>query len=93
MLQWGQCVIGNAMYSIEKHQALVRDIEELCADEIVASDLDRTAINAAISEVALAFHEEARIADDWTDRVRVEVDIARLRASMLERLAAATADA
>ena len=39
VLQYGQCVIGNALFYIEKHKGIVDKIRMLCRDEFDSSML------------------------------------------------------
>jgi len=88
ILQWGLCVIGEAMYDIEKHQGLVRLVEQDCAAELDGAALDAPERNRLISELAIEFHGEARMSyDESTQFEGVDVDRGRMRERLLERLA------
>lgn len=90
VLQWGQCIIGEAMYDIEKHAGIVHRIQELCGEELTASALDRDARNQRISGVALDFHSETKILIEEDGLMDILVDDERLRESMLEELTVAS---
>ena len=101
--QYGQCVIGELMYDIEKHQLLCDRIGELCADELAALAAgasgaeagegagERGAAAALVSEAAKEFHGAAKIRWDADDRKSVAVDEPPLRARVLELVGRASA--
>lgn len=63
VLQFGQCVIGHALFDIEKHKGIVDQIREVCRREIerlTADEVDKTVVLRLISETALAFHRQAK---------------------------------
>jgi hypothetical protein len=65
VLQFGQCVIGHAMFDIEKHKGIVDQIRQTCGQEIeqlTADKVDKTVVLRLISETALAFHRQAKLA-------------------------------
>lgn len=86
--QYGQCVIGNAMFYIEKHKGVVERIRQLCADELQRAPLAKTRLNELISEVAQEFDKQARFTVDGSGDLTIALDEERLRARMVERLAA-----
>ena len=90
VLQYGQCVIGELMYDIEKHQLLCDHIRELCSGELAASAADAEAREALVSEAARQFHGAAKIRWEADDRMSLAVDEAPLRAHVLELLAVAS---
>ena len=90
VLQYGQCVIGELMYDIEKHQLLCDRIRELCAGELAASSADAEAREVLVSEAAKQFHGAANIRWEADDRMLLAVDEAPLRAHVLELLAVAS---
>ena len=90
-LQYGQCVIGEYMYDIEKHQQLCQRIGELCTEEVAASPLSETDREGLISELAREFHGEAKMTWDEDDNFLLVVEDAPLRERALELLAATTA--
>ena len=89
--QYGQCVIGEYMYDIEKHQRLCQRIGELCAAELAASALAPDERDGLVSEVARELHGAAKMTWDEHDRLLLSVEDAPLRERALERLAAAPA--
>ena len=101
--QYGQCVIGELMYDIEKHQLLCDRIGELCADELAALAAgasgaeagegagERGEAAALVSEAAKEFHGAAKIRWDADDRKSVAVDEPPLRARVLELVGRASA--
>ena len=90
VLQWGQCIIGEAMYDIEKHAGIVQRIQDLCGEQITASGLDRDERNRRISAVALEFHSETKILFEVDERMEIVIDDKLLLARMLEELTVAS---
>src|SRR5262249_54831346 len=87
VLQYGQCVIGNVMFYIEKHKGVVDKIRTVCKDELAQSRLGRGALNELISQTALEFHQQARFAVDGSGELTIDVDEVKIREYMLQRLA------
>ncbi len=79
VLQYGQCVIGNAMFSIEKHKRVVDTIRASCAQEITGFNGDQARAQEIISQVALEFHKEARFTVDEIGELTLEIDEGKLR--------------
>lgn len=79
VLQYGQCVIGELMYDIEKHQLLCGRISELCSDEFAASSMSSGDREQLVSEVAKEFHGAAKIRWDNDDQMAVSVENEPLR--------------
>lgn len=90
VMQYGQCIIGNVMFYIEKHKGLVDRVCQLCRDEFDASTLPREHLFELISETALEFNQEAKYTVDGSGELTIAVDEAKLRDRVLKRL---TADA
>ncbi len=88
VLQYGQCVIGNVMFYIEKHKGVVEKIRTLCEVELSQSELERGKLNELISQTALEFHQQARFTVDGSGELTIAVDEVKVRERMLERLAA-----
>jgi hypothetical protein len=88
VLQYGQCVIGNALFYIEKHKGLVDRIRMICHDEFSSSSLERGQLFELISETALEFNQEAKYTVDGSGGLKIAVDEAKLRERMRERLEA-----
>src|SRR6266545_3623934 len=53
VLQYGQCVIGNIIFYIEKHKGVVEKIRTTCEVELSQSELERERLNELISQTAL----------------------------------------
>ncbi len=77
--QYGQCVIGPALFAIEKHKRLVDKIRLLCSREIADFPGDRARVREVISRVALEFHKEARFTVDDRGALDLAVDEEGLR--------------
>ncbi|MGE0684912.1 MAG: hypothetical protein AB7P69_28870 [Candidatus Binatia bacterium] len=88
VLQYGQCVIGNALFYIEKHKGIVDRILKLCREEFDHSVLKREEIFELISETALEFNQEAKYTVDGSGELTIAIDEAKLRERMIERLGA-----
>jgi len=88
VLQYGQCVIGNVMFYIEKHKGVVEKIRTLCEVELSQSELESEKLNELISQTALEFHQQARFTVDGSSELTIDVDEVKVRERMLERLAA-----
>ena len=91
VLQYGQCVIGELMYDIEKHQMLCDRIGELCSDDLAASSATAEEFGDLVSGIAKEYHGAAKIGWDEHDRKSVVVDEQPLREHVLELLKGASA--
>ena len=87
VLQYGQCVIGELMYDIEKHQMLCDRIRELCSEELAASAAASAELDVLVSEAAREHHGAAKIRWDEHDNKSVAVDEQPLRERVLELIA------
>jgi hypothetical protein len=85
--QYGQCVIGNAMFYIEKHKGVVERIRKVCNEELAQTALEKEKLHGLISEVAQEFDKTARYTVDDGGDLTIDVDENKLRERMLERLA------
>lgn len=85
--QYGQCVIGHALFSIEKHKRVVDRIRAACGQELVGFNGDRVRVLEIISQVALEFHKEARFTVDGTGELAIDVNEEKLRQRVVECLA------
>jgi hypothetical protein len=84
--QYGQCVIGNAMFYIEKHKGVVERIRTLCKDELAQSTAGKEQLNGLISEVAQEFDKQARFTVDGSGELTIDVDQEKLRERVLQKL-------
>lgn len=87
--QYGQCVIGNAMFYIEKHKGVVERIRQVCASELRQAALEKARLNELISEVAQEFDKQARFTVDGSGDLTIAVDEDKLRGRVVQLLAAA----
>jgi len=88
--QYGECVIGDALFFIKRYKGVVDRIRALCEDEPARAEMERGTLNQLISETAIEFQEHARFTGDGRGELTVEVvDETTLRERMLERLDAA----
>jgi hypothetical protein len=88
VLQYGQCVLGNAMFSIEKHKRVVDRIRAVCKEELAQAALEKEKLFALISETALEFHKQARFTVDGSGELTIDIDESKVRERMREQLAA-----
>jgi hypothetical protein len=88
VLQYGQCVIGNVMFYIEKHKGVVEKIRTVCEVALNQSEMEREKLNELISQTALEFHRQARFTVDGSGELTIAVDEVRVRERMIEKLAA-----
>jgi hypothetical protein len=88
VLQYGQCVIGNVMFYIEKHKGVVEKILTVCEVALNQSEMEREKLNELISQTALEFHRQARFTVDGSGELTIDVDEVRVRERMIEKLAA-----
>lgn len=88
VLQYGECVIGNALFYIEKHKGVVDRIRRICHDEFASSALAREQLFELISETALEFNQEAKYTVDGSGGLTIAVDETKLRDRIREQLGA-----
>ena len=88
VLQYGQCVIGNVMFYIEKHKGVVDKIRSLCHQELTQAPLPQAVINELVSQVALEFHKESRFTVDNRGELTIDVDREKLQNRIRELLSA-----
>jgi len=86
VLQYGQCVIGNAFFYIEKHKGIVDKICAHCYEEFANSNLSRDSLFELISETALEFNQEAKFTVDSNGELTIAIDLEKVRQRMRERL-------
>jgi hypothetical protein len=94
VLQFGQCVIGHAMFDIEKHKSVVDKIRDFCrADlELAAREaeqeaaFERDTLLAVIAGTALEFHKQARYTVDASGELAIDLDESHVRERILQRL-------
>ena len=87
--QYGQCVVGNVMFYIEKHKGLVDKIRALCREEFECAALPRAAFNELVSQVALELQKDARFIVNGSGELAIDVDETRLRERVQAKLAEA----
>src|SRR5207247_7773749 len=61
VLQYGQCVIGNAMFSIETHKGVVEKIRVVCEDELGGAAMERDKLYELICETGLESQKQGRL--------------------------------
>jgi hypothetical protein len=88
VLQYGQCVIGNALFYIEKHKGVVDKIRACCHEEFEACGLGKDQLFELISETALEFNQDAKFTVDGSGELAIAIDLEKVRSRVLERLAA-----
>lgn len=77
--QYGQCVVGNVMFYIEKHKGIVDKIRALCREEFERVALPRAAFNELVSQVALELQKDARFIVNGSGELAIDVDETKLR--------------
>ncbi len=75
------------MFSIEKHKGVVEKIRAVCEEELGRAVMERDKLNELISQTALEFHKQARFTVDGSGELTIDVDEAKVRERILERLA------
>ena len=89
-LQYGQCVIGHAMFYIEKYKGVVDKLLGVCAGELERAALDRPMRNAVISCLALELDKHARFSVDEQGNLAIalkEIDEAGIHKRLGELMA------
>ena len=88
--QYGECVIGDGLFFIERYKGVVDRIRAVCGEELDRAEMERETLHGLISETAIEFQEHARFTGDGRGELTVEVvDETKLRDRMLQRLDAA----
>ncbi len=87
VLQFGQCVIAQSMYAIEKHKGIVDHIRRGCAEDLARSELTDGRRNELISQTALEFGKAARFAVNESGDLTVELDETGTRERLLQLVA------
>ena len=88
VLQYGQCVVGNILFYIEKHKGIVDKILKLCREECAHSVLKKERLFELISDTALEFNQEAKYTVDGSGELTLAVDEAKLQERIVEKLEA-----
>ncbi len=89
VLQFGQCVIGHAMFDIEKHKGIVDQLRRVCSQEIdrlTAHKMDKTGVLRLISETALAFHRQAKFGIRSNGEIGITLDADEARERLRQAL-------
>ena len=90
VLQFGQCVIGHAMFDIEKHKSVVDTIRDFCRADLEQAEgdtgLERDTLLAVIAGTALEFHKQARFTVDAGGELAIDLDEPQVRERILQRL-------
>lgn len=87
VLQYGQCVIGNALFYIEKHKGVVDKIRAHCHEDFATSALGKDELFEVISEIALELNQEARFTIDGSGELAIDLNMEKTRERLLQRLA------
>lgn len=93
VLQYGQCVIGNAFFYIEKHKGIVDKIRAYCHEEFEHCGLGKNQLFEVISEVALEFNQEAKFTVDGHGELTIAMDLEKAREKVVQRISEASANA
>jgi hypothetical protein len=84
--QYGQCVVGNVLFYIEKHKGVVDKIRALCRDELERAALPRAAFNELVSQVALALQRDARFIVNGSGELAIDVDETKVHEQVQAKL-------
>jgi hypothetical protein len=85
--QYGQCVVGNVMFYIEKHKGVVDKIRAVCRDELERAALPRAAFNELVSHLALELQKAARFMVNGSGELAIDVDEVKVRERVQTKLA------
>jgi hypothetical protein len=88
VLQYGQCVLGDVMFYIEKHKGVVDKIRTVCGTELAQAAFSRPVFNEFVSQIALEFQQEARFIVDGSGVLGIDVNEEKLRERIAEKLVA-----
>ena len=86
VLQYGQCVVGQSMFFIEKHKGVVNKIQAVCKEELEEAEIGRRRLNELVAQVAIEFHNQARFTVDLNNELTIDVDEAKVRERLLQEL-------
>jgi len=89
VLQYGQCVVGNVMFYVEKHKGIVDKIRAYCHDDFTNCGLGRAALFELISETALEFNQEAKFTVDGSGELTIAIDLEKVRQRVREKMMSA----
>lgn len=97
VLQFGQCVIGHALFDIEKHKSVVDKIRSFCQADLEQAALETNTLLAVIAGTALEFHKQARYTVDASGELTIDLDESQVRERILhcveeEQIAAQTTE-
>jgi len=93
VLQYGQCVVGNVMFYVEKHKGIVDKIRAHCHEELANCGLEKAALFELISETALEFNQEAKFTVDGSGELTIALGLEKVRQRLRERMVAAAENA
>jgi hypothetical protein len=86
VLQYGQCVLGDVMFYIEKHKGVVEKIRTVCGADLAQVTFSRPVFNEFVSQLALEFQQEARFVVDGSGVLGIDVNEEKLRERVAEKL-------
>ena len=86
-LQFGQCVIGHSMFSIEKHKGVVDKIQTVCRQDLKQLELDCPRRNVLLSRLAMELDRQARYTVDENGNLTLAIDENVMRNRLLELMA------
>ncbi len=90
--QYGECVLGEALYFIDRYKRVVDRIREVCGADIEQAASTRRDLDALIAETARECAQDARLVMDGSGEMSLRVDDDRLRQQLLRRLAEAQSE-
>ena len=84
--QYGQCVVGNVMFYIEKHKGVVDKVRALCRGELEHAALPRAVFNELVSQVALELQKDARFIVNSSGELAIDVDETKVHEQVQAKL-------
>jgi hypothetical protein len=88
--QYGECVIADALFFIERYKGVVDRIRAVCRAELEAAALAPETQRDLIAETAVEFQHQARYTIRGAGEMTLTMDEVALRDRMLARLAERT---
>ncbi len=85
--QYGECVLGEALYFIDRYKRVVDRLRTVCQAELEQAAGTHEETHALIGETARACVHNARLVMDASGAMTLHLDDDRLRQALQERLA------
>jgi hypothetical protein len=85
--QYGECVIADPLFFIERYKGVIDRIRDVCQTELDTAVGTPEAVRGLIADTALEFHGQARYTIRGAGEMTLSVDEVALRDRLLTRLA------